>query len=282
MTRYLVTGASGMLGHDLVDALDGRDTTALTRADLDITDLAAVRRAAAGHDVIINASAYTAVDDAETHEEDAHAVNALGAANLARVAAELSARFVQFSTDYVFDGTATSPYAESEPLRPVSAYGRTKAAGERSALELHPAGTVIIRTAWLYGVNGANFARTMLAIAAQRETWSVVDDQVGQPTWTRDLARRTVELLDSDAPAGIYHGTNSGATSWYGFARAVLEDAGLDPERITPTDSASFRRPAPRPAYSVLGHDGWALAGLPPMRDWRAALDEASSLGVFS
>ncbi|MET0725540.1 MAG: dTDP-4-dehydrorhamnose reductase [Leifsonia sp.] len=282
MTRYLVTGASGMLGHDLVEALESRETTALTRAELDITDLAAVRAAVTGHDVIINAAAYTAVDDAETHEADAHAVNAVGAANLARVAAETSARVVQFSTDYVFDGTATSPYAESEPQRPVSAYGRTKAAGERFALELHPAGSFIIRTAWLYGAHGGNFARTMLAIAAQRETWSVVDDQVGQPTWTRDLARRTVELLDSGAPAGIYHGTNSGSTSWCGFARAVLEDAGLDPDRITPTDSGSFRRPAPRPAYSVLGHDGWAVAGLPPMRDWRSALDEASSLGIFS
>ncbi|MEL4319032.1 dTDP-4-dehydrorhamnose reductase [Leifsonia sp. YIM 134122] len=280
--RYLITGAAGMLGLDLQDALAGRDVTALGRADLDVTDLDAVRSAVTGHDVVINAAAYTKVDDAESDEEAAYAVNATGAANLAMAAAEQGARLVQVSTDYVFDGSAASPYAEGEPHDPISAYGRTKAAGERLALEANPDGTYIVRTAWLYGAGGPNFAKTMLAIAAGRDTWSVVDDQVGQPTWTGDLARQIVLLLDSDAPAGIYHGTNSGSASWFDFAQAVLEESGLDPQRITPTDSSQFVRPAPRPGYSVLGHDGWARVGISPMRDWREALHGAVESGALS
>lgn len=280
--RVLITGASGMLGRDLQEALAGRDVTALGRADLDVTDAAATREAVAGHDVVINAAAYTKVDDAESHEAEAFAVNATGPANLAAAAAAQGARLVQVSTDYVFDGGATSPYPEDGPYAPISAYGRTKAEGERLALEANPAGTFVVRTAWLYGAHGPNFAKTMLKLAESKDTWSVVDDQVGQPTWTGDLARQIVALLDADAPAGVYHGTNSGQVSWFGFARAVLEEAGLDPERITPTDSSAFVRPAPRPAYSVLGHDGWARAGLPPMRDWREALTAATKAGVFA
>ena len=279
--RYLITGASGMLGLDLQKALASREVTALGRADLDVTDAAAVCAVVAGHDVVINAAAYTKVDDAETHEDEAYAVNATGALNLATAAAEAAAKFVSISTDYVFNGSASKPYAEDEPYDPISAYGRTKAAGERLALEANPESTYIVRTAWLYGAGGPNFAKTMLAIADSRETWTVVDDQVGQPTWTADLAVQIVELIDADAPAGIYHGTNSGSTSWFGFARAVLEEAGLDPERISPTDSAAFVRPAPRPAFSVLGHDRWAAAGLTPMRDWREALSEAAAAGVL-
>jgi len=279
--RYLVTGASGMLGRDLQEALAGRDVTALGRADLDVTDASATREAVAGHDVVINAAAYTKVDDAETHEDDAYAVNATGAANLAAAAASAGARLVQVSTDYVFDGSATSPYPEDGPYAPISAYGRTKAEGERLALAANPGATFVVRTAWLYGAYGPNFAKTMLKLAETKETWAVVDDQVGQPTWTGDLARQIVAMLDAEAPAGIYHGTNGGQVSWYGFARAVLEEAGLDPERITPTDSSAFVRPAPRPAYSVLGHDAWSQTGVAPMRDWRDALRAASTAGVF-
>lgn len=280
--RALITGASGMLGRDLQEALAGREVTALGRADLDVTDAAATRDAVAGHDIVINAAAYTKVDDAETHEDEAYAVNATGAANLAAAAAAAGARLVQVSTDYVFDGSATSPYREDGPYAPISAYGRTKAEGERLALEANPGATFVVRTAWLYGAHGPNFAKTMLKLAETKDTWSVVDDQVGQPTWTGDLARQIVALLDADAPAGVYHGTNGGQVSWFGFARAVLEEAGLDPERITPTDSSAFVRPAPRPAYSVLGHDAWARAGLAPMRDWREALTAATKAGVFA
>jgi dTDP-4-dehydrorhamnose reductase len=208
-------------------------------------------------------------------------VNAVGAGNLARAAAASGSRLVQMSTDYVFDGRATKPYAEATLRAPLSAYGRTKAAGEESVLEHNPERSYIVRTAWLYGAHGQNFAKTMLALAGSRETWAVVDDQFGQPTWTADLAAQLVALVDADAPAGIYHGTNSGAATWFEFAQAVLEESGLDPERITPTESASFPRPAPRPTYSVLGHDGWAAAGLPEMRPWRDALAEAVRAGVL-
>jgi len=279
-TRYLVTGARGMLGTDVVLALAGREVTALDRSQLDITDAAAVDAAVADHDVVINAAAYTRVDDAETHESEAGEINATGAGLLASAAQRSGARLVQVSTDYVFDGTARVPYAEDAPRHPVSAYGRTKAKGEELVLAAHPGGTLIVRTAWLYGAHGPNFAKTMRRLAAERETLAVVDDQVGQPTWTLDLARGIVELLDVEAPAGIYHCTNSGQASWCDFARAVFAEAGLDPERITPTDSALFPRPAPRPAYSVLGHATWKRAGLAPLRDWREALAEASRAGA--
>jgi dTDP-4-dehydrorhamnose reductase len=281
MTRYLITGAAGMLGRDLQLALAGRDVTAFDRSGLDITDKAAVAAAVTGFDVVINAAAYTKVDDAETNEDAAYLINAVGPGNLARAAAETRARLVQISTDYVFEGNATSPYQEDAPINPLSAYGRTKAAGEEFVLAGNPGKTYIVRTAWLYGKNGPNFPKTMLKLAATRDTLSVVDDQVGQPTWTVDLAAQIVALLDADAPAGIYHGTNSGVTSWFGFAQAVLAANGLDPARVLPTDGASFVRPAPRPAYSVLGHDRWAAAGLTPMRDWHEALTQAVAQGAL-
>jgi dTDP-4-dehydrorhamnose reductase len=280
--RYLIVGAGGMLGTDLRAALDGREVTALTRADLDVTDATAVAAAVVGHDVVINAAAYTKVDDAESHEDAAYAVNATGAGNLATAAAAAGAKLVQISTDYVFDGSATEPYAEQTPVAPVSAYGRTKAAGERLALEANAAGTYIVRTAWLYGQHGPNFAKTMLGLAAKLDTVSVVDDQVGQPTWTLDLAKQIVAMIDAEAPVGIYHGTASGQASWFDFAAAVFAGAGLDPARVLRTDSSQFVRPAPRPAYSVLGHEGWATASLPAMRDWREALDEAFATGALT
>ena len=280
MTRYLIAGAGGMLGHDLQAVLAGREVRALGRDALDITDAASVAAAVRDVDVVINAAAYTAVDDAETHEDDAYAINATGAGLLAAAAADAGAHLVQVSTDYVFRGDATSPYPEDAPLDPLGAYGRTKAAGERLVRQAHP-GAHIVRTAWLYGEHGGSFPRTMLRLAADRDTVSVVTDQVGQPTWTRDLATAIVALLDADAPAGVYHGTNSGTASWFDLARATFELAGLDPERVQPTDSASFVRPAPRPAYSVLGHDAWGRAGLAEPRDWRDALADAFATGAL-
>jgi dTDP-4-dehydrorhamnose reductase len=279
--RYLITGASGMLGRDLVEALAGREVTALGHADLDITDPLAVRAAVRGHDVILNAAAYTKVDEAESHEEAAYAVNAAGPANLAAAAEEQGSRLVQISTDYVFDGRARVPYAEDTARNPISAYGRTKAAGEELALAAHPKGTYVVRGAWLYGAHGSNFAKTMLRLAESHETLSVVTDQLGQPTWTADLAQQIVALLDADAPAGIYHGTNSGEGTWFDFTQAIFTEMGLDPDRVTPTDSSQFVRPAPRPAYSVLGHGNCDTAGLPPMRGWREALSEAAHQGVL-
>ncbi len=271
-----------MLGTDLQTVLAGQDVTALGRADLDVTDLDAVRAAVAGHDVVINAAAYTKVDDAEGDEDAAYAVNAIGAKNLAIAAREAGAKLIQVSTDYVFDGAATTPYAETAPRAPISAYGRTKAAGEELAAAEHPTGTYIVRTAWLYGQHGPNFAATMLRLAGSHPTVSVVVDQLGQPTWTADLARQIVLLAESDAPAGAYHGTNSGQGSWFDFTQAIFSEAGLDPERVLPTDSTAFVRPAPRPSYSVLGHDAWAAVGLPEMRDWREALADAVASGAVA
>lgn len=282
MTRTLITGAAGMLGRDLQLALHGRDVTALGRADLDITDPDAVDAAVAGHDVVINSAAYTKVDDAETHEADAAAVNATGPKLLAEAAVRHGAKLVTISTDYVFDGNGTAPYAEDAPTDPLNAYGRTKAEGEAHVRRIAPDSSYIVRTAWIYGAYGPNFAATMLRLAASHDTVKVVTDQIGQPTWTGDLAARIVELVDADAPAGIYHGTNSGQGSWYDFTKAIFAENGLDPERVLPTDSASFVRPAPRPAYSVLGHDAWSRAGLAPMRDWRTALHAATTAGVFT
>ncbi|TFD61364.1 dTDP-4-dehydrorhamnose reductase [Cryobacterium suzukii] len=281
MTRYLITGATGMLGLDLQTALAGRDVTALGRNDLDVTDLDAVKAAVAGHDVIINCAAYTKVDDAETNEDEAYQVNAVGSRNLAVAASAMHAKLVQISTDYVFDGSATTPYAENTPHSPISAYGRTKAAGEDFVVAENGARSYIVRTAWLYGKNGPNFAKTMLKAAGTRDTLNVVNDQVGQPTWTVDLAAQIVLLLDSDAPVGIYHGTNAGVASKFDQARDVFSLAGFDPERVLPTDSSAFVLPAPRPAYSVLGHANWAAAGLEPMRGWQDAQAAAFAAGVF-
>lgn len=281
MVRYLLTGATGMLGQDLQQALDGHEVTALGRTDLDVTDPDAVDAAVAGHAVVLNCAAYTRVDDAEGDEDAAFAVNATGAGNLARAAARHGAKLVQLSTDYVFDGTATTPYPEDAPRHPVSTYGRTKAEGERLALELNPEGTYVVRTAWLYGAHGPNFPKTMLRLAADHDTVSVVDDQLGQPTWTADVARQLVAMLDAELAPGVYHATNSGIASWFEFAQAVFSAAGLDPDRVKPTSSAQFVRPAPRPAYSVLGHARWQRSGLAPIRDWRSALADAAQNGVL-
>ncbi len=279
--KYLITGGSGMLGTDLAEALTGREVTSLDRRALDITDLEAVKEAVADHGVIINCAAYTKVDAAEAEEDAAYAVNATGAGNLAIAADRAGALLVQLSTDYVFDGSANSPYQEDTPVSPMSAYGRTKAAGERLALELNPGRTHIIRTAWLYGEHGPNFATTMLRLAADHDEVRVVTDQLGQPTWTAELAQKIVALIDAGTPAGTFHLTNSGQASWYDFARAVFALSGLDPDRVKPTTSSEFVRPAPRPAYSVLGHHAWQRAHLPPMRPWRQALADAASRGVL-
>ena len=280
--RWVVAGGSGMLGSDLGRALEGRDAVLLSSAQLDIRDSAAVRDAVADADVVINAAAYTKVDDAESHEDDALAVNGTGAANLAAAVAATGGRLVQVSTDYVFDGTSTQPYPEDAPLAPLGAYGRTKAAGESAVRATLPDRSLIVRTAWLYGRSGPNFAATMLKLAAGRETVSVVDDQIGQPTWTADLAAWIVALIDADAPAGTYHGTSSGQATWFEFARAVFEEAGLDPARVLPTTSAEFVRPAPRPAWSVLGHGGWSRVGLAEPREWREALSAAFADGAIA
>ncbi|MDX5459470.1 dTDP-4-dehydrorhamnose reductase [Micromonospora tulbaghiae] len=284
MTRVLVTGAGGMLGRDLLAVLRTRPDLSVTvaaRADLDVTDAHAVRDAVGGHDVVLNAAAWTDVDGAETRERDATAVNGDAVAALAHACAVSGARLVHVSTDYVFAGDATEPYPEDAPTGPVNAYGRSKLAGELAVARLLPETGYVVRTAWLYATHGRNFVKTMLRLAAERDRLDVVDDQYGQPTWSYRLAERLVALADAalagDAEPGTYHGTAAGETTWYGLARAVFALRGLDPDRVRPTTSDRFPRPAARPRYSVLAHGRWEAAKLPPPGDWYADLTDALS-----
>ena len=285
MSRWLVVGCDGMLGQDLVAALKmapgGQQVTGVDRDVVDITDPQACLPAVASHDIVVNVAAWTAVDAAESQEAGAFAVNAVGAANLARACSAAGARMLQVSTDYVFAGDADSPYAEDAPLAPRSAYGRTKGAGEWAVRTYLPSASWVVRTAWLYGAHGPNFVKTMARLAAERDTVSVVDDQRGQPTWTVDLADAILRLVTSEAPFGTYHGTSSGETTWFGFAQAIFSELGLDPARVLPTTSDAFTQAAPRPAYSVLGHDAWKGAGLTPIREWSDALAESMATGVL-
>lgn len=280
--RWTVTGAGGMLGTDLVALLRarGEDVRALDRAGLDVTDAAAVDAAVRGAEIVVNAAAYTAVDAAEGDEAGAFAVNAVGAQHVARAAAWHGARLVHVSTDYVFDGIApaggTSPYAEDAPLAPRSAYGRSKAAGEWAVRSEHR-GAVVVRTAWLYGAHGTCFPRTIARLARERGAVEVVDDQVGQPTWTADLADLVLRLVGARAPGGVYHGTAQGRASWWELAREAVSAAGLDPGVVRPTSSADLARPAPRPAWSVLGHDALRRIGVEPIGDWRERWAAAAS-----
>jgi dTDP-4-dehydrorhamnose reductase len=252
----------------------GHEVTAVDRDQLDIVDPEACLAAVLEHDFVVNVAAFTAVDDAESQEPAAFAVNAVGAANLARASSHAGIPMVHVSTDYVFAGDATTPYAENAPVAPRSAYGRTKAAGEWAVQALCPQ-SWIVRSAWLYGAHGPNFVKTMARLAAERDTVSVVDDQYGQPTWTVDLAGAIVRLVEAEAPFGTYHGTSSGATSWFGFAQAIFAELGLDTARVQPTTTDAFPRPAPRPAYSVLGHEAWRGAALDPLPSWRKSLTRA-------
>ncbi|WUH80876.1 dTDP-4-dehydrorhamnose reductase [Amycolatopsis sp. NBC_00355] len=284
----LVPGGSGQLGRDLAAFSGGDvDVVAPGSAELDLTQtgqvLAAVgaladrAREAGAAPVVINAAAYTAVDAAETDEERAFAVNADGPRVLAAACASRRVPLIHVSTDYVFPGDASAPYEPSDELGPRSAYGRTKAAGEDAVLG-SGASSWVVRTGWLYGKSGTNFVKTMARLEASNPELSVVDDQVGGPTWTADLAAGLLELA-SRAAAGdgpeqrILHCTNAGSVSWCGFARAVFTHLGADPSRVKPCTTEEFPRPAPRPAYSVLSPASWKEAWLTPLRPWEEALD---------
>lgn len=288
MTRWLVTGAAGLLGSALVAELRrvGQHVVAATRAELDICDPTAVAAAVRDNDpeVVVNAAAWTDVDGAEDAQEPALAVNGHGPEILARACASAARRpwLVQVSTDYVFDGLATSPYDEDAATGPRSVYGRTKLVGEHAVAELLPDRGLVVRTAWLYGPTGPSCVKTMLrAERAGRPagTVEVVDDQHGQPTCSLDLAvairRLGAAACAGEVAAGTYHATSRGRTTWYGLAREVFRLAGADPERVRRTSSAAFPRPAPRPAWSVLGHRRWDAAGLDPLPQWQEALARA-------
>lgn len=277
--RLLVTAAGGQLGSDLMRVLAGSDheVRGLARAELDVTDPAAVEKAVADFrpDVLLNAAAYTAVDAAEDDEDAALALNEGGPATLARVCALYDTGLVHVSTDYVFDGTATEPYEPDDAVGPRSAYGRTKLAGERAVRGLLPERSWVVRTAWVYGETGNNFVRTMVRLEGQKDTLDVVDDQRGSPTWSRDLAAGLVALAEQRPRPGTYHCTDSGDTTWYGLTRAIFAELGADPDRVRPTTTDRFPRPAPRPAYSVLSTRSWVAAGLPAPRPWDEALHAA-------
>jgi dTDP-4-dehydrorhamnose reductase len=256
-TRWLVTGAGGMFATDLVKVLRAHDENveAVTRAQLDLTDPVACLQVTEDFDVVVNAAAWTDVDAAESRESEAFLVNAVGASNIARSAARNGATIVHVSTDYVFSGRSTEPYRVDAPLAPINAYGRTKAAGEW-AVRADCDESYVVRTAWLYGDAGRSFVGSILRLAGERDHIEVVDDQQGQPTWTRDLADYVHGLVSSGAPFGTYHGTSTGSTTWYGLAQEIFRIRGLDPSRVRPTTAADFVRAASRPAYSVLQNEG--------------------------
>lgn len=291
MTALLVVGAGGQLGSDLValGSAAGHVVRGLGRAELDVTDGQQVRDVVASFAgshpgaVVVNAAAYTAVDDAESDPDAAYAVNAVGPGLLAAACGSLGVPLVHVSTDYVFAGDGTRPYEPTDPTGPRTAYGRTKLAGERAVLSASGRGYVV-RTAWLYGAGGSNFVRTMVRLEGTRPTISVVDDQRGTPTWTADLASALLELADrvDQVPPGVLHCTNGGSTTWCGFARAIFAELGADPDRVRPCTTAEFPRPAARPAYSVLSPASWQAAGLRPLRPWRDALAAAFATVPFA
>ena len=260
--RLLVTGAAGMLGRDVVAATErrGHGVFAFGRRMLNVVDHDAVLAAVAEvePDAIVNCAAWTDVDGAEEHEPEATAVNGLGPAHLASTGVPV----VHVSTDYVFRGDASEPYAEDAPTDPLSAYGRSKLAGERHVLE---AGGAVVRTSWLFGLHGPNFVATMLRLGRERERLTVVDDQIGCPTYTGHLAPALVEVAERGL-TGVLHVAGAGACSWYDLAIATFEEAGID-VAVERGSTADLGRPAPRPAYSVLGVTRPETPRLPAWRD---------------
>jgi len=262
-----------MLGRAVVEAASrlGHDVHACTRAELDICDPDATRLALGSSrpQAVVNCAAYTDVDGAESDWQNAEAVNAGGAGNVAAAAAEIGALIVHVSTDYVFDGSKREPWLESDPVAPLGVYGETKLAGERAVVAANPA-HAIVRTAWLFGAGGRNFVDTMLTLGAQHDEVSVVTDQVGCPTWTGHLADALVKLAERPGETGIHHIAGAGACSWNELALEVLERAGVAC-RVRPLTSEQFVRPAPRPAYSVLGSQRPDPLVLPRWQDGVAA-----------
>jgi dTDP-4-dehydrorhamnose reductase len=280
--RMLITGSGGMLGQDLAAAagLAGFDAVGLRHAALDIIDQPAVE-AAISHskpDVVVNCAAWTDVDGAEAEFAAAVAVNGTAAGNVARAATAAGAWMVHISSDYVFDGSQREPYVESDPTAPLSAYGRSKLAGETEVAGGAPAAHTIVRSSWLFGTGGSCFPKTILRLATERDQLDVVDDQVGCPTFTGHLAGALVELARR-RPPGIVHLAGTGSCSWYEFAQEIVSRSGLDCE-VRPVPSTAMPRPAPRPAYSVLGTERAAEISLLP--SWAEGLEEFMSSTVGS
>ena len=271
--KVLITGAGGQLGHDLVRTCTeaGDDVIACDRSSLDLADRDSVAQAITGTapDVVVNAGAWTAVDDCESDPDRAWRTNALGVRWVADAARRVGAHVVQVSTDYVFDGTKPAPYVEWDDPNPQSAYGRSKRGGE---LEVDPS-SAVVRTAWVCGAHGANMVKTVLRLADRPEL-AFVDDQHGCPSFTADLAVAIRRLAVARVP-GTYHVTNQGDTTWFGFVRDILERSGNDPAKVRPITTAELDppRPAPRPANSVLDNAALRLGGFPLLPHYRESLD---------
>jgi dTDP-4-dehydrorhamnose reductase len=274
--RILITGAGGMLGRDVGRAAvaGGHEPVALPRAELDIADADAVSAAvaAAAPDAVINCAAWTDVDGAEESEPAAHAVNGPGAGHVARAAAATGAWTVHVSSDYVFDGRKRDPYLESDAVGPLSAYGRTKLAGEQAVADAAPDSHTVVRSAWLFGVDGKCFPKTIRRLAAERDQLSIVADQLGCPTFTGHLAPALVSLA-AERRAGVLHVAADDQCSWFQFAQAIVAASGLDCH-VRPIPTEEYPVPATRPAYSVLRSE----RGAPRLPSWRDGLAEFSAL----
>lgn len=272
--KILITGSNGMLGHDLREVLkDNHDLVLTTSKTLDITDKKQVMDFIGDSkpDIVINSAAYTDVDGCEENRDLAYAVNGEGVRNLALACREVDCALLHVSTDYVFDGTARDPIAEDGEIGPISVYGKSKLEGEKAILEILDK-YFIVRTAWLYGINGKNFPKTMLELAENHSEITVVYDEVGTPTYTPDLAYGISQLIETDK-YGIYHLTNSGSCSWCEFSRLIFEIADKD-VKVIPVTASEFARPAPRPSYSVLENKNWIDNGFKPLRDYKEAIKE--------
>jgi dTDP-4-dehydrorhamnose reductase len=273
---WLIVGGGGQLGRCMATFLEEKSTEfiAVDRASLNVSDPRQVSSLI--HDVrptvILNAAAWTAVDEAEDHENDAMAVNAIGPRNLAKASVDIGARLIHISTDYVFNGLSEMPYPVDFPTEPLNAYGRTKLAGEEAVRVIGGGRFPIIRTAWLYSELGNNFAKTIATRALRGDSTNVVYDQFGQPTSAHDLARLIFQISQLESPPSIVHGTNGGRASWFEFAREIYLQLGTDPELVSPVDSAAFVTKAKRPSYSVLDHSDFEKNGIVPLQDWRLGL----------
>lgn len=272
--KILITGSNGMLGHDLIDVLKSKHELILTTSKtLDITDKDNTIEFIKENkpDIVINSAAYTDVDGCETNQDLAYGVNGDGVRNLALGCKEVDCPLVHVSTDYVFDGTARDPIEEDGEIGPISVYGKSKLRGEEAIQDILDK-YFIIRTAWLYGINGKNFPKTMLELAQNHSEITVVYDEVGTPTYTPDLAYGISQLIETDY-YGIYHLTNSGQCSWCEFARYIFEIAGCD-VKVIPVTASEFSRPAPRPSYSVLRNKKWIENGFEPLRSYKEAIKD--------
>jgi dTDP-4-dehydrorhamnose reductase len=270
-------GGSGQLGRCLINELGEKNINffAPTRQECDITNIISVNDFLAQKKFthLINCAAWTDVDGAEDNPDSAFLINADGAKNLALSCSNHSLKLIHISTDYVFDGNSSVPYKTTDATNPATVYGQSKLAGEKFILSIHPEKSWVVRTAWLYSPFGKNFAKAILRKAKKGETLSVINDAWGQPTSATSLARQLLNLLEDDCVPGVYHGTNSGATTWFNFAKEILELAGIETV-ISPTMSKNYPQRAPRPLHSVLDHSEWNRQGMLEMTTWKIALSE--------